>query len=490
MNLHNERLIMSKLLRHLFPLASVSVLLIFACNSVYDPVPSPTPSTYSVLAFSDVHFNPFYDPSLYPKLVAADPSKWAGIFEGSGIKELSTWGSDTNYPLFKLALSAIRQNRGSSQVILFTGDLVGHYIPKYFYESYYGKTDYPNPPSAAAAAAMEAFTDKTVTFVTSQIRSVVGNVPVVFAVGNIDSYTGDGPDSTFLSRNWQTLYTQLLNGSTKEQPFVNTFITGGYYAAQPLGPGLLVLGLNTNPFAQGVPGDTSAAVNAELLWLDSELASAQAAGQKVWILMHVPPGADALTTARNAAAANTPSHITSTTAAMMWVQSYQSNFLGTLTKYPGVITLLLAAHTHMDEYRILSANNVLEQLPAISPCFGENPAFKIFTVAANTFTPTDYQSLNYDLAALPAGFNNFYTFSTTYNLHGAVQSSLASLYPELVANGTMQATYEYQYNSGNDSISPATQASWNSINSTNWPIFACGISKVDEQDFIGCVNSY
>jgi len=482
---------MSKLLRYLVSLALVIVFLIVACNSGNDPVPSPiTPSSYSVLAFSDVHFNPFYDPSLYAKLSAADPSQWASIFQTSKITAPSAWGSDTNYPLFKLALSALQQNLGNTQVIVFTGDLIGHYLPIFFYENYYGTKNFPNPPSAAAVAAMEAFTDKTVAFVTSQIRQTAGSVPVMFAIGNIDSYTGYGPDSTFLSHNWQTLYTQLLNDSTNQQTFVNTFTTGGYYAAQPLGSGLLVLGLNTNPFAEGVPGDTSAAVNAELAWLASELASAQASGQKVWILMHVPPGANTGTTATNAAKAGTPTHITSSTAAMMWLPNYQSSFLQILAQYSGVVTFILGAHTHMDEYRILSANNVLEQVPAISPCFGENPAFKIFTVAGDTFTPTDYQSLNYDLATLPAQFGNFYTFSTTYNLQGALQSSLASLYPELVANGTMRNTYIYQYNSGNDSISPATQASWNSINSINWPIFACGIGKVDEQDFIGCVNSY
>ncbi|HEV2425031.1 MAG TPA: hypothetical protein VGZ29_09415 [Terriglobia bacterium] len=481
---------MSKLRRYLIFLAPVSVFLLSGCNGTIEIVPSPVPNSYSVLAFSDIHFNPFYDPSLYSRLAAADPAEWAGIFQASAITAPSGWGTDTNYPLFKLALSAIQRNRGNARVILFPGDLIGHYFSTYFYKEYYHTASPPSPPSPEAVEAMEAFTDKTVAFVTSQIRSAAGTAPVIFAVGNSDSYTGYGPDTTFLSHNWQTLYLQLLNGGASQQTFVNTFTTGGYYAAQPLGSNLLVLVLNTNPFAPTVPGDNSPAVNAELTWLDSALASARRAGQKVWILMHVPPGADTVTTSRNAAKAGTPNHLTRSTAAMMWVADYQSSFLQVLAKYPGLVTLLLGAHTHMDEYRILSANNVLEQLPGITPCFGENPAFKIFTIDENSSLPTDYQSLNYDLAAMPVQFSNFYKFSTTYTLQGALQSSLASLYPELVANGTMRATYTYQYNSGNDSIIPGTKAGWNSINRVNWPIFACGVSKVDEQDFVDCVNSY
>ena len=39
------------------------------------------------------------------------------------------------------------------------------------------------------------------------------------------------------------------------------------------------------------PSNNDSAVYTELGWLDATLASAQAAGQKVWLLMHVPPGA-------------------------------------------------------------------------------------------------------------------------------------------------------------------------------------------------------
>jgi sphingomyelin phosphodiesterase acid-like 3 len=208
----------------------------------------------------------------------------------------------------------------------------------------------------------------------------------------------------------------------------------------------------------------------------------------VWILMHVPPGADVMTTASNAAKAGTPGTITPATTTMMWVQDYQTDFLELLAKYPGVVTLILGAHTHMDEYRILSANDVLDQVPAISPCFGENPAFKVYSFAG--FVPKDYTSLYYDLATSPALFDTYYTFSAAYGTQGPLNSSLIQLYPQLVSDSATQNLYTYQYNSGNNSISPHTRASWNPINSANWPIFACGIGNVDEQALIDCVNAH
>ena len=51
------------------------------------------------LLVSDVHFDPFYDPTLFPALVAADVSQWDDIFKTSSITTPSTWGSDTKITL-------------------------------------------------------------------------------------------------------------------------------------------------------------------------------------------------------------------------------------------------------------------------------------------------------------------------------------------------------------------------------------------------------
>ena len=490
---------MLKLSSCIFLLVLASLYLLIGCGlstSGNNPNPAPV-AAFSVVVFSDIHFNPFYDPTLFiqnPTLcTTADPTQWASIFQTSKITAPSQWGTDTNYPLLVLALAGIKQNLGTSPLVLYTGDLIGHSFPPLFYK-YCEGLKAGQSPSPQQVAAMQAFTDKTVAFVTAQVRAAVGNIPVMFAAGNIDSYTGYGPDATFLSNNAQTFYTEFVSGTTDQQTFLTNFEAGGYYSAQPLGPNLVVIGLNTNLMALGVPGDNDAAVANELAWLDSTLNSAQAAGQNVWLLMHVPPGANTVATAGSFVSGEPVS------ATMMMYQSYQASFLQILANYPGVITMTLGAHTHMDEFRVLSPTIALDEVPAISPCFGENPAFKVFTLTGDTFTPTDYRSLNYDLAVMPGHFENYYTFSAAYSMQGPLGASLAQLYPELATNvalttaqppNAQQALYMGQYLSGDNSgVNPKSGTKWNPITDANWPVFACGIGKMAQLDFEDCVNSY
>jgi hypothetical protein len=443
-----------------------------------------------VVVFSDVHFNPFYDPSLFPEHVAADADQWANVFQTSLITTPSVWGADTNFPLLALALSSIKQNLGASPLIIYTGDILGHNFPQTFFKLYYGNLGVPVPDYATiladvvAVAAMKDFTDKTVAFFMGQVRSSVGNIPVMFAVGNSDSYTGLGPDSSFLSNTAELYYTQFLNGIVDHQIFLNTFTSGGYYSAEMPGTNLMVIGLNTFEFSPYFGNANSSAVTAELAWLDTTLASAQVRGKRVWLLMHVPPGADKYSTAQSVDANG---HIT--TATMMWNQDYQTSFLQILSKYPGIITQMLTAHTHMDEYRIVSPGILADTTPSIAPYFGNNPAFKIFTFSGDTFKPIDYSIMNYDLATNPAQFNSYYTFSTAYFMWGFLNDSLLQLYPELAAENAKQQLYRGHYFSGHNYTVPVGNEFY-PITDKDWPVYWCGIGHMDEQGLINCVNAY
>ncbi|MBF0498416.1 MAG: hypothetical protein HQK58_17870 [Deltaproteobacteria bacterium] len=433
-----------------------------------------TTNNFPVVVFTDAHFNPFYDPSLFQALNSADAGQWASIFKTSSISAPSTWGTDTNYPLLVLALAGIRQNLGASPLVIYTGDILGHYFPQLFY-TYLNGTQ--NPRNDADVAAMKAFTDKTLAFFMDQVRSSIGNIPVMFAVGNGDSYGSFGPDSSFLSDTAELFYTKFLNGTADHQAFLNTFKSGGYYSAEPLETNMTVIGLNTVIFSPLVPGNNDNAVATELAWLDSKLAAAKADGKKVWLIMHVPPGGDLSSTAKQV---DNKGHLT--TATMMWNPAYQTSFMQILSKYPGVISLTLAAHTHMDEYRILPSSDVLEITPGISPAFGNNPGFKVFTFSHDTLKPTDYSSLNYDLATMPLQFNSYYTFSTAYSMQGPLDASLTQLLPALVTNSAKQALYRGYYYSGHNSANPITNL--------NWPVYWSGIGKMDQKSLIDSVNSY
>ncbi len=477
----------------------------FGCGS------SSNNNNSSLVVFSDLHFNPFYDPSLFQQLVSKDVSEWENVFKSSNKKTPSAWGQDisnppllkdANYPLFSLALSSIKQNLGSAPLVIFTGDLLGHGFSQQFYSLYYASlklTQSTNLPDPAAIAAMKAFTNKTLAFVMGQIRANVGNLPVMFAVGNSDSYSGYGPnldgsfnpDNSFLVDNAELFYSTFLNGITDHQTFLSTFTSGGYYAADIPGTNLTVISLNTILYTtlfypvQGSKG-SAAAVAAELDWFEAKLASARAAGKKVLLLMHAPPGVDVTTTLSNLGSAGRPI----TTATMMWWPDYQSRFLAILASYPGTVSLSLAGHTHMDDYRVLNASDTLEIMPAIASFSGNNPAYKVFTVYRDTFKPIDYRSLNYDLATIPSQFNNYYTFSTAFSLQGMLDASLVQLTPQLATNTAKQALYRGYYYSGHNTPVSAADTQINPITNANWPFFWCGLGIMDQQAYINAVNAY
>jgi hypothetical protein len=317
--------------------------------------------------------------------------------------------------------------------------------------------------------------------VTQQIRVAAGDIPVMFAVGNCDSYTGYGPDSSFLTHSEDSFYTNLLNKSTDHAAFLATFTAGGYYSAEPAGTNVMVIGLNTiqfSPLVQNKDGseNNAVAVDAELAWFDSQLAAAQATGKKVWLLMHAPPGADEGTTAKSIV----NGHLASST--MMWEPNYQETFMQILARYRGVIALTLAGHTHMDEYRVMSSGNVVEIVPGISPCFANDPAYKVFLMDSVTKAPADYSSFNYDLTTMPRQFSAYYRYSDVYSLKGSLGSSLELLCPGLVTNNALQTLYRGHFYSGNNAANPITDA--------NWPVYWGGIGNMWAQDLTNAVNSY
>jgi len=199
--------------------------------------------------------------------------------------------------------------------------------------------------------------------------------------------------------------------------------------------------------------------------------------------MHTPPGADIATTGQYL---DGNGHITSATATMMWNQDYQAHFMRILSRYPGLVTQTLAAHTHTDEHRIMSPDNAIAMTPGVTPYFGNNPAFRVFTFSGNTLKAIDYTTLDYDLATMPSEFSTYYAFSTAYSTQGLVGDSLAVLYPALATDTAKQTLYRSHYYSGRGCSIPASFP----ITDTNWPVYWCGIGHIDRQRFTDCVNSY
>jgi sphingomyelin phosphodiesterase acid-like 3 len=378
--------------------------------------------------------------------------------------------------LLALALSSIQQNLGSSPLVIYTGDVLGHNFAAQFFKLY-GRMD---------ISAMEAFADKTVSFFTQLVKSYAGNIPVMFVLGNADSYTGFGPGNKFLSNTADIFYSNWIGATADQQEFLGTYKAGGYYSAQPLGTNMMVIALNTFTLSTLQLGARECAVQAQLAWLEERLSSARSTGKDVWLLMHLSPGMYLGETANKL----TPGgHLFS--ASKILKPRYQARLLQILSSYSDIIRVMLAGHTHMDEFRNifggtpLQAKGFLEITPGITPYFDNNPAFKVYTFSKLNNAPVDYRSLNCDLASSTAQFEPYYTFSTAYFdglAHASLDEALAELYPALAVDEAKQALFRTYYYSGNDAK--------NTITDANWKVYWCGIVNMTGLELIDCVNSY
>jgi hypothetical protein len=141
--------------RH-FPLAILAILAFLA-----SPVRSlAAPANGQFLIVSDIHFNPFFDPSLVANLASAPSNRWEPILNRSRVTSYSPYGQDTNWPLLQSALDAVRTTEPHPALLMITGDLLSHGFPR----AYAGATHDTDP------VHYRAFVLKTVTFLAWELR--------------------------------------------------------------------------------------------------------------------------------------------------------------------------------------------------------------------------------------------------------------------------------------------------------------------------------
>ena len=222
--------------------------------------------------------------------------------------------------------------------------------------------------------------------------------PILPALGNNDEECGDyelQPGGPFLADTLPIL--RRLVGSAGGPGFDRDWQGYGNYSARA--GGIRVLSTNTNflsvhyrnacgSAADGDPG------RATLAWLEAELAAAKEAQERVWLLYHIPPGIDGYATLRQGACPGT--------MIPMWDQAYAGAFLALLKRYADTVTASFAGHTHMDDFRLIGdaegRYGFALITPAVSPIFGQNPAFRTFVYDA---AGGILDQTTYDLTNLP-----------------------------------------------------------------------------------------
>lgn len=424
---------------------------------------------------SDIHYDPFTDPELVKELITADPNQWEELFAGLGTKDYGAYYDETNFQLLDSAVRHMKRVAPSPDFILFPGDFLAHgFISKFQKAS--GST---RPEDT------HAFIDKTIAFVTSMIAAHYPKTPIYPALGNNDSYCGDymiEPAGAFLKTaavTWERLFQDAGNARS----FLRSFPNGGYYAVTLPGGQTRLLVLNAIYWSVKYQnrcgsGGTDPA-QAQLEWLRAELASAAANQQQVWLLYHIPPGVNTYSTWQNAGGGDI------TDVLFFWQSAYLEPFLELIRHHASMVEVSLVGHTHMDSFRLVgqqpgqqSTASFVRIAPAISPVFGNNPGFQVFTYHRKSFQLIDYTTEYLDLAAKPAkGWKREYSFAKTYSQ------------PTLTAD-TLQAVYYSMLGSFNDDLEEyiryfdVSNASLDNVDQSSWPAYWSAIGQMQPSGFL------
>jgi sphingomyelin phosphodiesterase acid-like 3 len=378
-----------------------------------------------VLVMSDLHFDPMADPQLVDRLAASEPELWPGVLDNSSDQSLGRYGRDTDWPLLRSALSQMAQTLPRPVFVLISGDFLAH--------------DFRGEFDAAASdhsdAAYRIFVRKTMQFLAQQLERTFPATTILPALGNNDEECGDyqlQPGGPFLTDTLPLV--RRLVGNAAGSGFERGWQSYGNYSA--FAGGIRVLSVNTNFLsvhyrnACGSPADGDPG-RATLAWVEAELTAAKEAGERVWLLYHIPPGIDGYATLRQGSC---PDRMIA-----MWGPAYAEGFAALTRRYSDIVAASFAGHTHMDDFRLLGDSQghygFTLITPAVSPIFGQNPAFRTFTydAAGGVIDETTYNLTNLPTARAsgngsPPLWRAEYTFTQYWSLPRIDVASLEHLY--------------------------------------------------------------
>jgi hypothetical protein len=372
---------------------------------------------------SDIHFDPMAQPQLVDRLAAAEPEAWQAIFAGSPSRSPSRYGSDTNWPLLNSALRQMTQTLPRPAFVLLPGDFLAHRFRNKF--------------NAAARAHSDAdyrgFVRKTMLFLALRVEQAFPETPILPVLGNNDEDCGDyrlQPDGPFLADTLPIVRT-LVGAAGREPGFGRDWTSYGNAAVTV--HGLRVLLANTVYFSRnyrnacGSPSGADPG-RATMGWLASELAAARRAHQPVWLVYHIPPGIDGYATWHRGSCPDT--------AIPMWADRYARPFAALLQRYRETIVASFAGHTHMDDFRLVGRGGsyfgFVVLTPALSPIFGQNPAYRSLVFGAGGIildqTTYDLSNLAKAGADIAPRWQAEYTFTREWRLPRVNLPSLERLY--------------------------------------------------------------
>ena len=353
-------------LRYLAVFFSAFLLLSIHAESAY--------AENKILILSDIHFSPFAgchnNSQICPvvdKLNKASADQWPQILAQYSPNSLPDNGQVTNYALIQSMLAQLKLQRPDTVLIL--GDFLAHlYYRQYvLYSHDRNREDY------------NQFVEKTMEFLINSIQQAIPRNSLIYPViGNNDSYGGpECKHNDYCSIPNGIFFTDVAK-LWKPLPIV---INGGYYETVLPKTKDHIIALNTVLFSPKALGpDLNKVAQQQLSWLSQQLQSIAAHNEKAWIIFHIPPGIDSFATAKSLFQTIVP----------FWKNEYSKTFNELVNQYNLTITAVFSGHTHTEGTWVLSdtqpGDKVIDQsIPSISPIFGNNPAYKIYSYDKKNF---------------------------------------------------------------------------------------------------------
>ena len=401
------------------------------------------------LLISDIHFNPFLDPSLFASLAKHPASEWARLLDSTLSDGVSQYGSDSNYPLLKSGLAAASKAIPHPEFILYAGDSLAHNWRSQ-YEELAPRSSYADP------VAYRTFTAKTVEFLALEFQKHFPGVPILPAVGNEDAYCGDynvqpaGPFLEMFARAWMRLPGPALEATV----FQTNFSRGGYYSA--LLPSLAkhrVIVLNSvffsNQYENACGSNADTPGEDQMAWLAAMLDTASRSQEKVWLVMHIPVGINDYNTVKDEGAGSGPVEF--------WLPGYSRQFIQLVDKFKDTIQIVFSGHTHMDDFRVIEAQRtglvVNKLVPSMSPIYRNNPGFQVYQYDRASGAVRNYRAYylsNLSTAGKPTEFEQVkweqeYDFREAYQQPALDISAIVSIARSLKTNASIQRVYTRFY---------------------------------------------
>jgi sphingomyelin phosphodiesterase acid-like 3 len=257
--------------------------------------------------------------------------------------------------------------------------------------------------------------------------------------------------------------------------------SGSYSVPHPVLKQYRVISLNTVYFSPKyrnacATADSGDAAKNEMDWFASKLAEAKAHGEKVWLLFHIAPGIDGYATSH-------PKGAGEKKIVPMWKPEYTAEFQRLLQQYRDSITISLAGHEHMDDFRLIDHSLVL-LAPGLSPLVGQSPAFRVvgYQRSGELTDATTYYLSNlgdFDGGQKPL-WQEEYSFEQNWSMPHLDFPSFDKLFRRVEVDSEMRAQWMALYG--------VSHPEGGAITPKTFPWLFCAAGNVSEINYDACLR--